>query len=322
MLAEDGMTPKARSAVQALLQGDAQGNGNVTVGSLAQISTWADDIRTLRPETRPWHYVNIELEEKGYSASADTPNVVTALEREIAVLADANADRYARQEALKWVVHLVGDLHQPLHVGEDHDKGGNLFKVKVNRRTHSLHQVWDFLLIERLHLPEDALRTMLETDLARNPAFLLRNAQGTVRGWVDETHAKASACYLLHGKPMRKGIKISLDKDYVQAATLTVLEQLRLAGIRLAFVLNGALDPQGPRQPTWQAYAAAARLSAPGAPGNRDAGHRSPTVGNAGGKPQATAARDSAARDTARSDSERYFLHAEEMRIDPSDPLH
>lgn len=239
-LAEAMLTPKARAEVKSIL-GPAGGSA-----TLASISTWADDIRMLRPETRPWHYVTIQISEARYdSAKADSANIVKALKRQLAILAQPGADRYAREEALKWVVHLVGDLHQPLHAGEDHDKGGNLAKVRVNRRTHNLHAVWDNVLLERLNLPLDSLGPMLARRLASDPAFVRRNAQGTVEAWTDETHSKAAACYQLRGKRMRKGIAVQLDREYVNAATVTVLDQLRIGGVRLAHALNRALDPAG-----------------------------------------------------------------------------
>jgi hypothetical protein len=240
-MAEDMLTPKARAEAFALL------GPNGGPGSLARIATWSDDIRILRPETRPWHYVTIQIGEPRYDAAkADTPNVVGALNNALRVLRKpdaAGADRYAREEALKWVVHLVGDLHQPLHVGEDHDKGGNLLKVKVGRRTHNLHEVWDFVLLERLHLSLDTLRGTLESELAADPGFLRSNARGTVEDWVNETHLRSAACYEVRGKSIRKGIKMSLERDYLRGNTVVALGQIKRAAVRLAFLLNGALDP-------------------------------------------------------------------------------
>lgn len=271
-LAEDMLSPKAKAETRRIL-GAAGGPG-----TLASIATWADDIRMLRPETRPWHYVTLQIGEAGYdSARADSANVVKALKRERAILAQPDADRYAREEALKWVVHLTGDLHQPLHTGEDHDKGGNLDKVKLNR-TYNLHEVWDYVLLERLRLPADTLRRMLEAEIAADPGFIRRNAAGTVEAWTDETHAKSAQCYLLDGKPMRKGVKARLDSAYARTSTLTVLEQLKLAGVRLAFVLNTALDPVS---------GIAALPPAPKPPAGR------------------------------RDDKEAFFLHAEPIRAGP-----
>jgi hypothetical protein len=115
--------------------------------------------------------------------------------------------------------------------------------VKVNRRTYALHAVWDYVLLERLHLPVDSLTAMLARELAADPAGTARNAQGTPARWALETHALAPACYLLHGKPLPEGKIVQLDRDYVRAGTLTSLAQLKRAGTRLAFVLNRALDP-------------------------------------------------------------------------------
>ena len=102
-------------------------------------------------------------------------------------------------------------------MGEDRDRGGNLAKVKVGRRTRNLHEVWDYVLLERLNLPADSLRPLLARSLAADPAFIARHSGGTVEAWVDETHAKTAACYLLHGKRMRKGIAVSLDRTYLRA---------------------------------------------------------------------------------------------------------
>lgn len=237
-MAEAMLAPKAKAEVKALL---GPGGG---AGTLASISVWADEIRMLRPETRPWHYVTIQIAEPAYdSARADSADVIKAMKRQTSILARPQADRYAREEALKWIVHLVGDLHQPLHVGEDRDKGGNLAMVKLNRRSYNLHEVWDYVLLERLHLPLDSLRYLLEREIAADPEFRKRNAQGTPESWVNDTHAKSAACYLLHGKPMRKGIKVQLDKAYVDAATRTTLLQLKIAAVRLAYTLNQVLDP-------------------------------------------------------------------------------
>ena len=242
-MAEDMLTPRAKAEVDALLSASASSGGPAT---LASISTWADEIRMLRPETRPWHYVTIQIGEAGYdSTRADSSDAIKAVKRQLDVLARPKADRYAREEALKWVVHLVGDLHQPLHAGEDRDKGGNLVKVKVNRRTYNLHEAWDHVILERLHLPLDSLRPMMERRMAADTGFAARYARGTVESWADDTHAKARACYLVNGRPMRKGIKSQLDKAYLDAATLILLDQLEKGAVRLAFVLNRALDPQG-----------------------------------------------------------------------------
>jgi hypothetical protein len=305
-LAEDMLTPKARAQAHALL-GPEGGPP-----SLAAASTWADEIRVLRPATRPWHYITFQIDDpRPDAARADTPNAVTALDRELAVLSSPGADRYAREEALKWVIHLVGDLHQPLHAGERHDKGGNLMQVKVNRRTYALHAVWDYVLLERLHLPFDSAKAMLEAGIAADPEWIPRNAQGTPARWALETHGLSPACYLLHGKAMPAGRKVQLDREYVQAATLASLSQIKRAGVRLAFVLNRALDPgsglpalrdPGPRDPARASAQGSARDSA------HDPAHKGAAVPGA-------AVRAAPRGPPATAD---WFAHADSLRVDPA----
>ena len=100
--------------------------------TLAEVSTWADEIRPRRPETAPWHFVDIPVHpapgtSAAYDAARDCPRgdcVVAAIERFAAVLRDKDAAPRRRLEALKWVVHFVADIHQPLHCADDNDRGG------------------------------------------------------------------------------------------------------------------------------------------------------------------------------------------------------
>jgi hypothetical protein len=304
-LAEDMLTPKARAQAHALLGPEG---GPAT---LAAASTWADAIRALRPATRPWHYITFQIDDPSPDvARADTPNAVTALDRELAVLSSPGADRYAREEALKWVIHLVGDLHQPLHAGERHDKGGNLMRVKVNRRTYALHAVWDYVLLERLHLTLDSAKAMLEDGIAADPAWISRNAQGTPARWALETHGLSSACYVLHGKAMPAGRKVQLDREYVRDATLASLEQIKRAGARLAFALNRALDP-GSGLPALRNGSPDSSRAPPRA-ALRDSARVAAGKGAADPGP---AARARPRRPPAPAD---WFAHADSLREDPA----
>ena len=114
----------------ARLSGEARRQVRDLLGreSLAAVSTWADSIRNDRPETSPWHYVNIPVIDSVYRPERYCPGgdcVVAALERQIGVLANRGASKAERAEALKWVVHLVEDIHMPLHAGDRGDRGGN-----------------------------------------------------------------------------------------------------------------------------------------------------------------------------------------------------
>ena len=92
------------------------------------MASWADDYRRDHPETRPWHYIDIPLPESKIDMARECPNgqcVIAQTERFLSVLNDLKADKAAKAEALKFVVHFVGDLHQPLHDEDNADKGGN-----------------------------------------------------------------------------------------------------------------------------------------------------------------------------------------------------
>jgi S1/P1 Nuclease len=127
---------------------------NVT--TLAEVSTWADQIRVQRPETRPWHYVNIpvhalEGEPGGYDAARDCPGgacIIPKIGQFERVLADQEAPSRQRLEALKYLVHFIGDVHQPLHASDNHDRGGNDVPVTFMGRQTNLHAVWDTGIIE------------------------------------------------------------------------------------------------------------------------------------------------------------------------------
>jgi len=133
ILATNRLTPEAHNQIVDLL-----GPGVI----LAHIATWADEVRPSRPNTSPWHYVNIPRDATGYAAARDCRRgrVVSAIERSLRVLQNLSEDRVVREDALRWVVHLVADLHQPLHVLED-DRGGNHVVVRFAGRQTSLHRL-------------------------------------------------------------------------------------------------------------------------------------------------------------------------------------
>ena len=112
--------------------------------TLGDISTWADKVRSRsrRLTTGPWHYVNIPREPSGYNAQRDRARgcIASAIERSLRLLRHPAQDRAVRQEALKWIVHLVADLHQPLHAIGD-DKGGNDVVLQFFGRQTSLHRL-------------------------------------------------------------------------------------------------------------------------------------------------------------------------------------
>ena len=138
-IAEQYLEPETVRQVRELLTIE-----NAT--SLANVSTWADQVRPQRRATGPWHYVDIQIGDAAYDAGRDCPDsncVVAKIDEFVKVLADRNASSGARLEALKFVVHFVGDLHQPFHTTDNHDRGGNEILVVFGGRKTNLHAVWD-----------------------------------------------------------------------------------------------------------------------------------------------------------------------------------
>ena len=135
--------------------------------TLASISTWADEHRN--PTTAGWHYVNFPRDTCTYDRDRDCPDgqcVVGAIEKQVAVLR-SNAPDERRLAALKYLVHLVADVHQPLHGGYRDDKGGNTYQVQAFGRGSNLHALWDSGLIKSLDEDVDTLTARLQ----RTPAL-------------------------------------------------------------------------------------------------------------------------------------------------------
>ena len=154
LIAQASLTPKARAEVERLL---VQEPG----ATLASISTWADEHRS--PATAPWHYVNFPRDTCTYLESRDCPDgrcVVSAIQRQMELLrSDAPDER--RLIALKYLVHLVGDVHQPLHAGYADDRGGNTYQLQALMRGTNLHALWDRWLIDSLEESPQALAARL-----------------------------------------------------------------------------------------------------------------------------------------------------------------
>jgi hypothetical protein len=207
-LAAAQLTPKAKAEVGRLL---ALEPGE----TLASISTWADEHRN--PTTGAWHYVN-----------PDGKCVVGAIERQLAVLASKGAPDEQRLLALKYVVHFVGDVHQPLHAGYLDDKGGNTYQLQAFMRGTNLHALWDSGLIRNLNEDSDVLTARL------NRMLLPSNA-----GDLSVAQAAEESCRIVGTPgyyPDRK-----LGGEYIETFTPVMEQRLATAGSRLAGLLNRSL---------------------------------------------------------------------------------
>jgi hypothetical protein len=229
-LAQKRLSATARRKIAGLLNG----------GTLESVATYADDRRPFRPETELWHFVDIPRSGSTYDPARDCTCtrrgdcVIAAIEQFKVILADPNEKPARRTEALKFIVHFVGDLHQPLHCADDHDRGGNDVKVTFFGTKTNLHHVWDTSLIERTGLTETNYVRKLNAALATQDIAALQN--GTTIDWAVESHQ--AAVDHSYNIPATK----ILGDQYFQDNRPIVDDRLARAGVRLARILNQALQ--------------------------------------------------------------------------------
>ncbi len=228
-IAEDRLTPAARAAVRDLL-----GPGE----SLADVSTWADEVRRDRPESGPWHYVNVPISEPKYDRKFEPKEgcVVVKVEDFRKILADPRKSRAERQEALKFLAHFVQDMHQPVHVGHRDDRGGNDLQVQFFGQGSNLHRVWDSGLFDQVNRPEKEWVEALSKTIT--PELAAEWSRGGPVDWADESLAIARKAYRnpFTQNELKKGAR--LGQEYEDANLPLAERRLAQAGVRLAWVLN------------------------------------------------------------------------------------
>src|ERR1700680_3693856 len=140
LIAADQLSPAAKRQIQQLL-----GTEDVAAG-MEEVSTWADEIRRERPNTASWHFTDIPIGSNSYEPRRDCPRdqcSVAQIDSEERILADRKLLAPVRAEALRFLIHFIGDLHQPLHSANNNDRGGNEIHVILGNRHTNLHAVWD-----------------------------------------------------------------------------------------------------------------------------------------------------------------------------------
>jgi nuclease S1 len=222
-VAERHLTPRAARAVAELLAPER----------LAYVTTWADEIRS-EPEwseADAWHWVTIP-DGENYESAPKSPqgDVLEAISRFEAVLAERGRPRLERVHALKWLSHLVGDLHQPLHVGRGDDHGGNDVLVLWFGEPSNLHAVWDNGIIDRSALSFSELADLVDH---ATPDEVREWQAAPPRVWAAESQQLRGACYELGNR--------RLSYRYVHDHWPTVQRRLLQAGVRLAGELNRLL---------------------------------------------------------------------------------
>jgi hypothetical protein len=235
------LSPKARAAIAGIF-----GPGV----SLASVSSWADDVRPSRPETYNWHFVDMPLGSPSFDAARDCKRetgkgdcIIAAIARLRRDVASRRTAPRVRREALKLLVHFMGDLHQPLHTVLE-ERGGNGVTVKfftqpksafgtAPKENTNLHVVWDSGLIRHCVWGWNAYVDRLQNGWLPGKD-LAALARGTPVAWAEEAHRAARDVAFT----VERGA--DLGEDYVARAVPVLDRQLAVAGVRLARVLNEA----------------------------------------------------------------------------------
>jgi hypothetical protein len=282
LIAEKQLTPGARQLVEKLLTENPVAAqlkrycGNANRDLLVDASTWPDDVRN-DLKNGPWHYIDIPrgAPRGPIEPFCGTEGCVTkAIADQLAILKDKNADPHKRADAVRYLIHFVGDLHMPLHATSNNDEGGNCDPVRYFRRrpqehhnsfTPNLHALWDTAILERDMEGADPseyadfLAQLFSSDFSR-----WQSAGIHVDDWAWQSHDLAES--VVYGELTPKistetpvpvhsctdannigermmQLHLYVGQSYQEAAAPVIQEQLALAGVRLAMILNDALKP-------------------------------------------------------------------------------
>ena len=221
-IAERHLTEEAKKQIKELLGGE----------SLAIASTWADEMRSNPKFDKygSWHYINLPIDKEYDEIKSSANNVITQINKAIHTLRIPFTRKDVKIFYLKYLVHMVGDIHQPLHTGREEDWGGNKIKVNFKGRKGSenitnLHDLWDAGIIDDYKMSyteyADKLMNVKEIDFPQGDPLL----------WSKESHAFVPKIYETEAGSY-------LSYDYVYENLPIIDQRLYQAGIRLATILN------------------------------------------------------------------------------------
>jgi len=256
VIAYDRLTPGAKARVDARLASDPD---PLTAPDFASRTVWADKYRTTHNETYAWHFADIEIATGDLSAAcfgfpplkpgqlaSQGPAqdcVVNKIEEFAKELKDPATPHAEQLLALKFLLHFVADLHQPLHSSDHEDKGGNCVNLEPPRPYpwNNLHSFWDTEVVAQLGDSPVDIAIRLERDIT--PAKAAAWARGGPRDWAMDTFAVAKTdVYKLPSRPTcGEHGSVALSQAYQAQARQDAVIQLEKAGVRLAYVLNHAL---------------------------------------------------------------------------------
>ncbi|WP_121811987.1 S1/P1 nuclease [Mucilaginibacter kameinonensis] len=229
-IAQKHLTANTAYAVSAYLKGE----------SMADVSTWADDHRN--PTTGKWHFLNLPLglnhqQFVDFVNQQSNDNVYGAILKEEAIIKDKASTPDQLNNALKYLIHLVGDAHQPMHISRAEDKGGNTIQLRFDNAGTNLHSLWDSKLIDHEGLSEEQIAKQYDW---ANEAQIKKWQDSSPMEWLWESYQISSELYA-DIKPGQQ-INEAYYKKYIQTIHLRIDQ----AGIRLAGELNRLLkDAKG-----------------------------------------------------------------------------
>jgi hypothetical protein len=231
-IAEAQLVPAAHTRVIEILGPGA---------TMASVSSWADEVRRSRPDSGPWHYIDIPINQKHLDMARDCPHgdcVIRKIEDFEAALRDPRTPPVQRREALMFIIHFVGDMHQPLHCSDNKDKGGNDVHIIYSKRNMNLHSLWDGGLLGNIG-KEDELFPALSKESARRAK---KWSKGSVEDWAEQIHR--SSVKIVYGKLPKagNGALLEITPAYEMKADPLVREEIEKGGARLAYVLNQTLQ--------------------------------------------------------------------------------
>ena len=247
-VAERYLEPAIAVKIQKILEGQ----------TLSRVSNWSDEIKS-EPETYShtynWHYTDWKDEDHQHDETNSSGKLMTAIKEQMAILKDEKSTLESKNFALKFIVHLVGDLHQPLHVGNGLDQGGNKCRVTFHKKEMNLHQLWDEAMIDFTNLSYSELANYVSQGRTKEEYQSWK--KGTPLDWALESKVLRGKIYPADVNPSEKPLTLKqycrsdivvasedmpkLSYEYSYKFVPVVEKRLYQAGLRLATMLNQAL---------------------------------------------------------------------------------
>jgi len=228
-IAEMNLDPQVLKTIQS----------DFNINHLANVANWADEIKRSKNKPDVLHYTNIAVNHRTYNQKRDCPRkrcVTEKIKEYENILIDSGYTRKTRKEAFKFLVHLVADVHQPMHLGNKKDRGGNEIPVNFGNKPTNLHRVWDHDLI--------FLNGKSQRQFARqlNGLIIPENKKQWLGGTVDDWSNESRVLVLDFGYTLQFSKGRELSQNYILEGRAIVEERLQRAGIRLAEMLNRLLN--------------------------------------------------------------------------------